>query len=120
MGDNKSTLYSKVLQELEEERDQLQKKKNFWEEAKEQWAYLQREEQSLLEEVAYLSQGTVSANHAQGQLTTFDEEARDIQRQFMTIDDTFESKEKDFGMKEEELTEAYYTAKKQEAEDDEI
>lgn len=120
MKENKLVGLSQQLRELEDEREDLHKKKNFWEEAKEHWLYLQREEQSLLEEVAYLSKGTVSATHADGQLAVFEEEAQDIQRQFIEIEDTFESKEKALYMKEDELTDAYYEAKKQEVEDDEV
>ncbi|MHC5218092.1 hypothetical protein ACYSNR_15640 [Enterococcus sp. LJL128] len=120
MGNEKSRQLSNQLQEVEEERELMQKKKNFWEEAKEHWRYLQREEQAVLEEIAYLSQGTVSANHAQEQLDVFEAESFDIQRQFAEIDERFESKGKALYTREDELTNDYYEAKQQEAEDDEI
>ncbi|WP_429948356.1 hypothetical protein [Enterococcus sp. AZ101] len=121
--DKKRTMadVSKQVSELEDEKRSSQKKKKLWEEYQEHWAYLQREEQAILEEVAYLSQGTVAMNHATQQLTYFEEEQRSFARTFDSIDEHFEQKEKEFYAREDQLTEAYYDAKKQEeATDDEI
>lgn len=48
----------------------------------EEWNYLQREEESLLEEVEYISQGTVSSTHAAGQLHYFDQEKQESLKLF--------------------------------------
>lgn len=108
---------SKQLNHLEDEKLQLKKKKNLWEAYKEQWQYLQKREQELLGEVAYLSQGTVSAKHAAGQLDFFEHEVREATRFFYEVDDTFEQKEKKFYHKEDDLNEAYFETKRQEEAD---
>lgn len=110
----------KQIKQVEEEQDSLRKKKTLWEEYKENWVYLQREEQSLLEEVAYLSQGTVSANQAERQLIYFEEENQEVQRYFNQIDEGFDEKKKGLMDKEEELMNTYEEAKKREAANDEI
>lgn len=112
---------SNQLATLEDEKLSIRKKKNLWEEYQEHWAYLQKEEQSILEEVAYLSQGTESLNHATQQLIYFEEEQRAVAQAFDSIEEGFEQKEKEFYDREDHLNTAYYEAKKQEElSDDEI
>lgn len=118
---DKKTEVMNQMAKLEEEKDDTQKKKRLWEEYQEHWAYLQREEQSVLEEVAFLSHGTVSMNHAAQQLTYFEEEKQAVARTFDSIDEDFEQKEKAFYDREDQLNTAYYEAKKQEeTNDDEV
>jgi hypothetical protein len=118
---DKNTNILTQINELEEEKHSLQKKKRLWEEYLEQWAYLQQEEQTILEEVAYLSHGTISENHATQQLSFFDEERQMMSRTFDAIDEGFEQREKAIHYQEDQLTAAYYEAKKQEdSDDDEI
>lgn len=105
---------SNQLVTLEDEKISVHKKKNLWEEYQEHWAYLQKEEQSILEEVAYLSQGTESMNHATQQLIYFEEEQRAVAQAFDSIDEGFEQKEKEIHDREDHLNTAYYEAKKQE------
>lgn len=112
---------SKQLVALEDEKMAIQKKKNLWGEYQEHWAYLQREEQAILEEVAYLSHGTTAMNHSVQQLAYFEEEQQTFNRTFDSINEGFEQKEKEFYSREDQLTTAYYEAKKQEeSSDDEI
>ncbi|WP_086445194.1 hypothetical protein [Candidatus Enterococcus lemimoniae] len=112
---------SNQLSALEDEKLSIHKKKNLWEEYQEHWAYLQKEEQSILEEVAYLSLGTESMNHATQELMYFEEEQRAASQAFDSIEEGFEQKEKELYDREDHLNAAYYETKKQvEVNDDEI
>jgi hypothetical protein len=108
------------LNELEEEKQALVKKKQLWKEYQNHWHQLLQEEQRLLEEVAYLSQGTVAATHAADQLHELEEESSAAKRYFGDIEEGFSKKKKQLYAKEEDLTTAYYEAKRKAEAHDEI
>lgn len=105
------TIY-KQLQEVEDEKYELSKKKNLWEEYQDHWYYLQRQEQDLLGEVDYLSKQTTSSRDASQQLDSFEEERGKHRRFVMDIDDEFDQKQKKLSTLENQLNEDYYEAKK--------
>lgn len=115
MSDNQdSTSFAEQLNSIEEARDHLDKKAIEWEGYQRDWHDLLQQEQQLLSEVAYVSNGTVSANHACNQLDEFQAETRRMQAIMSEVDEGFANKRRALSQKEEEITEAYYQEQREE------
>lgn len=111
---------SKEIREIENKKEELQRKQKLWNEYKDHWTYLQKQEEQLLEEVAYISQRTVSEKQALKQLDYMSEEQREVNNYFESIDESFSQEKKKLATTEEELTFEYYELRKKEETDDEI
>ncbi|MGX7419198.1 hypothetical protein ACWOFR_10415 [Carnobacterium gallinarum] len=109
---------SKQLQQVDDEKVELSKKKTLWEEYQDHWDYIQQQEQDVLGEIDYLSQQTTSARDASQQLDYFEEERRKHSHFIAKIEDEFDQKKKKLITLEDDLNEDYYEAKKEEAAND--
>lgn len=113
-----SLTLSKQLQQVDDEKYELAQKKRLLEDYQDYWLYLQRNEQDLLGEVAYLSHQTVSAKHAGQELDSFEENKRKQDRFFEGVEEEFAQKKKKLSERETQLNEEYVKAKSEEAKND--